>query len=61
MSPPRNWSFIATKKHRRFVDFADTVRRDRTIGICYGAAGIGKTLSTSRYARWDKAGHLLRT
>ncbi|MEU6188093.1 hypothetical protein [Nocardia sp. NPDC047038] len=61
MPPPRNWPFIATKAHRRFVEFADTARRDRTIGICYGAAGIGKTLSASRYDHWDKAGHLLRT
>lgn len=51
--------FIATKQHRRFIEFADAVRRQRTIGICFGQAGTGKTLSAKRYANWHKAETLL--
>ncbi len=57
----RSGDFIATKEHRRFSEFAHAVRKHRYIGVCYGAAGVGKTLSARRYAHWDTVEPFIQT
>jgi len=57
----RTGPFIVTKEHRRFTECAHTIRTHRTIGVGFGPAGVGKTLSARHHAHWDLAEPLLHT
>jgi len=58
-APRRAEAFIVTKEHRRFMEFANVVRKERYIGLCYGVAGVGKTQSAKRYSHWQSVEPLL--
>ena len=49
---------VETLEHSRFIEFCEACKQYRYIGLCFGAPGIGKTLSAVRYSQADAIGQL---
>ncbi|MBU6453386.1 MAG: AAA family ATPase [Cyanobacteria bacterium REEB67] len=54
-----NDSFVETRQHKRFVEFADSCRKSRGLGICTGKPGVGKESSALMYSQWANIQPLL--
>jgi len=44
--------FIITKEYKRFTEFCNACKQEKYIGLCYGPAGVGKSMAAYNFARW---------
>ncbi len=51
--------FIATKEYRRFVEFCNACKKENYIGLCYGQAGVGKSMAAHQFTQWNEVKHEL--
>lgn len=47
-----NETFVETRQHKRFIEFADSLRISRGLGVCTGKPGVGKESSALVYSQW---------
>src|SRR5689334_2469197 len=45
--------FIVTKEYKRFVEFCNACKKECYIGLCYGPAGVGKSMAAYHFAQWE--------
>lgn len=50
-------TFVETKAHSRFVEFAQACTKNRYIGVCHGRPGVGKTRSAREFSGWPNNFH----
>jgi DNA transposition AAA+ family ATPase len=53
-------NFILTKEYKRFVEFCKACQKEKYIGLCYGPAGVGKSMSVWHLAKWNIIGEDIR-
>src|SRR5258708_589214 len=52
--------FIVTKEYKRFAEFCKACQKEKYIGLCYGHAGVGKSMSARHFSSWDSIAEDIR-
>ncbi len=47
-------TFLETKSHSRFIEFAESCIEHSYIGVCHGRPGVGKTRSAQEFTQWPE-------